>query len=131
MKTWHTRPDRFRSPDAAGGMLAPGLLYYKWHAYDDDDLEHKQSRPGFLRMVRDAVEAARTGPSGKAYETWLRRFEKALQEVAGNELVAFEAKTVWRLAVGMAVNPALETGLSLHPLLGFPSSAAASRLLVP
>jgi len=120
MTTWHAKPDRFRSPEAAGGTLAPGLLYYKWHAYDDDRLEHKQSRPEFLRMVVRAVEAARTGPSGKAYETWLHRFEKALQAVARNELVAFEAKTVWRLAVGMAVNPALETGLTLHPLLGFP-----------
>lgn len=118
--TWHAKPDRYRSPDMAGGTLAPGLLYYKWHAYDDDHFEHKLSRPEFLRSVVRAVEAARTGPSGKAYETWLGRFEKALHAVAENELVFFDAKTVWRLAVGMAVNPALETGLTLHPLLGFP-----------
>jgi CRISPR-associated protein Cmr6 len=121
--TWYTRlvsGDPGNPPDANDGRLAPGLLFQKWHAYDAGSLQHKESRPEFLRAVRNAVEAARTGPSGKAYETWLGRFEKALQEVARAELVCFEAKTVWRLAVGMAVNPALETGLTLHPLLGFP-----------
>jgi CRISPR-associated protein Cmr6 len=33
---------------------------------------------------------------------------------------ALEAQTVWRLVVGFATNPALETGITLHPLLGFP-----------
>lgn len=116
MSTWYTKPERSKRPVVAGGKLAPSLLYHKWHAYDDDlRLEHKESRPEFLRAVAQAVESARS-----AYPAWLERYRNALREAVREDLVTFEAKTVWRLAVGMATNPALEIGLSLHPFLGFP-----------
>jgi CRISPR-associated protein Cmr6 len=116
MSPLYTRPQRDQEPQLNGGKLAPGLLYHKWHVYDDDKLKHTESRPGFLRKVAEAVEATRKA----GYADWLRRYEAALRGVAGEELTCFSAKTVWRLAMGLATNPALELGLTLHPLLGFP-----------
>jgi CRISPR-associated protein Cmr6 len=96
---------------------SPGLLYHKWHAYDHD-FATKESRLPFLERVAESVNAE---ARGKAYEAWCKRYGQAVEDVGfGVPVQTLEAQTVWRLVVGFATNPALETGITLHPLLGFP-----------
>src|SRR5207245_1060872 len=98
---------------------SPTLLFHRWHDYDDflvanRVLPSKESRRPFLKKVADAVQS--TGRSN--YKDWHLRFKKATDEV-GIDLTV-HATSAWRLVVGWATNPALEAGLTLHHLYGFP-----------
>ncbi len=112
--TWRQLPGR--KPDSDSG--SPTLLFHKWHAYDvaEDIFDTKKSRIAFLEAV---AKRADTLTGGKDYERWYGLYRQAL---AGLDVRTQwnTASTVWRLVTGLATNPALKTGLTLHLLHGFP-----------
>ena len=116
MTTWTTRRGKPRLPNA-GAPVSATLLYHKWHAYDSDgDFDTKKSRVEFLGRVADLANGALA-----SYPAWYDRYFRGLTALGVNqERTVVSAKTVWRLVAGFATNPALETGLSLHLLHGFP-----------
>ncbi len=115
-----TRPGGL--PVAATPSVSPTLLYHKWHAYDDwVKFETKESRLPFLEQVAHAVNELTGGGRAAVYRAWHDRYLTALRGLGverDGKLV--EGATVWRLVMGFATNPALESGLTLHPLYGFP-----------
>jgi CRISPR type III-B/RAMP module RAMP protein Cmr6 len=120
VSTWATRKRRPRLAlyPASG---SPTLLFHKWHAYDVAEdggpvLDSKNSRIPFLTAVAERANAL-TG--GEGYERWHGLYRKALNGL-DEQTQWITASTVWRLLAGLATNPALETGLTLHPLHGFP-----------
>jgi CRISPR-associated protein Cmr6 len=89
-------------------------------------IDVKETRIRFLENVAKAVDQVMSG-SAAPYVAWHSRYEAALRGIgvagfqgSGATGTLVEASTVWRLVVGLGTNPALETGLQLHPLLGFP-----------
>jgi CRISPR type III-B/RAMP module RAMP protein Cmr6 len=120
---WYTvvgRPEQIPSSE-----LSPSLLYHKWHAYDADSelkLATDGSRVDFLRRVAGAVENARAS----AYAQWYRSYEAAVNGLGAEPAEWLSATTVWRFVAGFATNPALESGLHLHHLLGFPHLPGSS-----
>lgn len=112
--SWHTRPDR---EVRQLGETSPGLLYHKWHAYDDGGFEVKEARPAFLEDVARAVESV---VASELYTGWHERYAEALRGLGVNAETTQAAATLWRLVAGFGTNPALETGIVLHPLYGFP-----------
>ncbi len=131
MGVWSTR----LAAEPATERFSPGLLFHKWHEYDLKDAEPRdrdqrphrtdekaRSRPAFLRSVADAAERARSA----LYSAWHTRFLEALHAAGISEATTLQATTLWRLVVGFATNPALETGISLHPLYGFPYLPASA-----
>lgn len=116
--SWSTRLGG--SPPAGGGGLSPTLLFHKWHVYDapPPKLGHTETRTLFLEQVVQTVAAA--SADGR-YAAWFEGWQAALAGLgAESDLEILRATTVWRLVAGFATNPALETGISLHHLLGFP-----------
>jgi CRISPR-associated protein Cmr6 len=116
VEEWTTRRGKPRLPNA-GAPVSATLLYHKWHAYDSDgDFDTKSSRVKFLSRVAALTNGALAG-----YPAWYDRYFDGLKALGVNqERTVMSATTVWRLVVGFATNPALETGLSLHLLHGFP-----------
>jgi CRISPR-associated protein Cmr6 len=114
--TWHTRPGKLI--DSRESELSPSLLYHKWHAYDPQEgrFETEATRVEYLADVARAVEAARR----RHYGDWRGRYVEALGALGAPESSWLRGSTAWRLVIGFATNPALESGLTLHPLLGFP-----------
>lgn len=116
---WHTRlgrPSKVLLAEAS-----PALAYHKWHAFDppgqDDRLTAEGSRVGFLAAVAESVERARA----RSYAAWHASYCEALEGLGLPPRAEWLAgATVWRLVAGFATNPALETGVVLHPLHGFP-----------
>ncbi len=129
--SWYTvvgKPERIPSPE-----VSPSLLYHKWHAYDADEdadaqardslhLAVNESRVGFLERVAQAVERRRAG----AYPQWYRAYVAAVDGLGEEPAEWVTAATVWRLVAGFATNPALESGIHLHHLLGFPQLPGSS-----
>lgn len=119
MSDWWTTPNRGEPVDRrAAGTIAPGLLFHKWHHFDPPGedgkrFQVKSTRVPWLRSVAAAVDAA-TARHGAG---WQRDYLAALEALGVRTL---RAVTVTRLAAGLATNPALENGLHLHPLHGFP-----------
>lgn len=113
-----TRP-RWRPLPGFSAKLSPTLLYHKWHAYDDaTDFGTKESSLPFLERVAELANAA---AAGETYRVWQKRYLEAIEKVGlGSALETVQAQTVWRFVAGAATNPALETGITLHPFLGFP-----------
>ncbi len=102
----------------------PGVALHRWHAYDCFSAEGKhkafdtkESRRSFLGRVADLVERS----TRDTYPAWHGRFDRGwAAAAAGRSAWKVELRTDWRLAIGWATNPALETGLALHPIRGFP-----------
>ena len=112
--SWYTRlaqPSR-REIQA---VSAPALVYHKWHAYDLPALDIRESRREFLELVANGVNHL---VSGEVYTNWYARYMKALDAIHATQ--ELKGSTLWRLVSGFATNPALESGLHLHPLYGFP-----------
>lgn len=118
MTAWTTRRGRPGLP-ADSSPVSPTLLYQKWHAYDrtsDSSWANKESRLEFLGRVAEIANRSLDG-----YPAWHQRYFEALFALGvERSRTVLSAKTVWRLIAGFATNPALETGLSLHLLHGFP-----------
>ena len=110
--TLYTRPQRTQPPPTRG--VSPTLVFQKWHAYDGPSLETKESRSKYLEKVARAVKDV---AGSSTYRNWYASYDGALT-VLGVQRV--RAWTVGRLVAGVATNPALETGLQLHHLLGVP-----------
>lgn len=132
--SWHTRPDR-RDPFPGAGIsseaISPTLAFEKWHAYGLGErgqllYEGPEARLEFLRAVAGAVDGVVRGAGHQRYVDWYDRYRQALEELPGTSYLELEAETVWRLVTGLATNPALETGLTLHRLGGFPLVPGAS-----
>jgi CRISPR-associated protein Cmr6 len=69
------------------------------------------------RSVNDLTGGGRAA----LYRAWHDRYQEALRGLGvEREGPLVEAATIWRLVMGFATNPALESGLTLHPLYGFP-----------
>ncbi len=106
------------------GETSPLLFYLRWHEYDyfDDPppdakskfLDQKASKGRFLERTSGAIHAT----NAPRYTTWHEAFSRGAEK-AGYRLLA-SPTTAWRLVCGWGTNPALETGLTLHPFLGFP-----------
>ncbi|MBI2841705.1 MAG: type III-B CRISPR module RAMP protein Cmr6 [Acidobacteria bacterium] len=116
----HERPD---------GDCSPALLFCRFHDYDcfHDEVrvvhgktkhlkafDHDESRRQSLKDMVEAIQ--RVGIS--RYEDWHRNYASALKDLSNMPTVTYTSK--WRLIVGWGTNPALETGIALHHLLGFP-----------
>jgi len=115
----YTRPVPSQKPKFSTVSLsqqpAPGLIFQKWQAWDDfDKFDRKDARPGYLRDIATAVHAVYQ----RAYPVWHQRYIGALTALGIYNLKTY--RTVWRLIVGWGSNPALEAGLTLHHLYGFP-----------
>lgn len=105
--------------------VAPGLLYQKWHGYDEKpgprgSLIKTASHQPFLEQVAKAVDRRVGGADRQLYEGWHSRYLAALRELGVEQPARIAGTTLWRLAAGFAANPALESGLHLYPLYGFP-----------
>ena len=101
-----------------GERPSPTLIYHKWHAYDhffgNKAFETKDSRRTYLNKIAIYVKI-----SNRNYANWYNRYIAALRFLkARNTDASFP--TVWRFATGLSTNPALETGIFLHHLYGFP-----------
>lgn len=115
----YTRPVPSEKPKFSASSLsqqpAPGLIFQKWHAWDDfNNFDRKDSRPGYLRDIAAAVQAVYQ----HSYPVWYQRYIGALTALGIENPKTYQ--TVWRLIVGWGSNPALEAGLTLHHLYGFP-----------
>lgn len=125
---WYTRPGGRLATAAPGGLLSPTLLFHKWHAYDCIEKseepklppEHKEVAVDFLGKVATATGAVLTaeGQDPRSYAWWWK--ERYLPALSGLGVRFTVADTLWRLVVGFGVNPAWESGITLHPLYGFP-----------
>jgi CRISPR type III-B/RAMP module RAMP protein Cmr6 len=116
MTAWYTRPGKVI--DLVGEQVSPSLLYHKWHAYDLEEgtFKTEKTRVQFLDDVAKTAEAARR----HHYANWYARYVEALDALGVPRGSWLHGNLAWRLVVGFATNPALESGLTLHPLLGFP-----------
>ena len=130
--SWATRPGHrppTRSEVAQG--LSPSLLFDKWHLYDPErkrtgepipntiDYRADEARIEHFDLVAEAAgRALRSAGYAEAHGRYLESLRALGAETDPDSAV--EATTLWRLVVGFATNPALETGLTLHPTLGVP-----------
>lgn len=108
----YTRPDR-TAPDYR--RVSPGLAYHRWHVYDGTDLKTAETGLGFLHEVGARIDAV---AAMREFRAWHGRYLQALERLSAE--TDFVAPTLWRLVAGTATNPALETGLHIHPLWGVP-----------
>lgn len=96
-------------------LLSPTLAFHRWHQYDSfRSFERKNTSWSFLDEVATTVQTV----NQEHYAHWHRRFCKACGDLGAEVLP--EVTTLWRLVVGWGTNPALEVGISLDHLLGFP-----------
>jgi CRISPR-associated protein Cmr6 len=132
MSGWYTRqgrPDRRQIARRLAG-LSPSLLYHKWHAYDLESrrggaaVASFRSREALKELLEDVARAVNqqvAGAGSTLYADWYERYWAALRGVGVDDPKdVLDATTVWRLVAGFATNPALETGITLHPLYGVP-----------
>jgi CRISPR type III-B/RAMP module RAMP protein Cmr6 len=120
--TWSTRASQAK---VSWPTLAPSLLLHKWHDYDSDkqdrrSVDTKEARLRFLQKVAQSVDNVLEGGDPSRYSLWHSRYEKSLSQLGVEEAQVLMAPTLWRFVIGFGSNPALETGIQLHPLLGFP-----------
>lgn len=120
----------FKAPTKLPELPSPSLCALKWHAYDRFEDTQTETPTGKRKILEafDASAAKRTFfarlnrevrvTAGRFYQAWHNRFETACKR-SGVDLCR-TGRTVWRLVVGWSGDPAYETGLTLHPLLGFP-----------
>lgn len=113
------------------GSVSPTLAFHKWHRYDTftpdyfrdhknrrvdmDPFDQKWTRHRYLDQVASLVQAA----GREHYPDWYCRFDRACQAL-GFEGLPKTVRTEWRMVVGWGTNPALEAGLTLESLHGFP-----------
>ncbi|MBN1271076.1 MAG: type III-B CRISPR module RAMP protein Cmr6 [Candidatus Aminicenantes bacterium] len=97
---------------------SPTLIFQKWHRYKSFiHLEKTKSPKKFIDHISNCVQ--KVNADKNFYRDWCEDYKKTLDSVQGT--VSFlNFKTVWRLIVGWGTNPALETGIQLHHLYGFP-----------
>lgn len=96
-------------------LASPTLELDKFHAYDSFEGERfkTEERGNWFARVLTAVNGARG-----MYPPWHSEFNSASRD-AGAEVLT-TCTTDWRLVIGWASNPGLETGLTLNRLYGFP-----------
>lgn len=112
--SFFTAPGR-ELPVPVDGEASPLLVYHRWHEYDDlSDLKRGRPKGPFLTKVCRAIHQT----NAPRYASWHRGFAAATGALGAEILDS--PKTTWRLVCGWGTNPGLETGLTLHPLLGFP-----------
>ncbi len=108
-----TRAQLHRVP--AARLSSPSLELEKYHHYDTfqaEKLETKKRDEWFGRVlpaVRDACTR---------YPAWHSEFDESAS-MTGAEIL-MTCTSDWRLVIGWASNPGLETGITLHRLFGFP-----------
>lgn len=122
MATVYTRTHKTLSPDFQSGQASPALLFHKWQAWDDDfkGFQRTESRLEYLQNIATSVQAT----FQRSYSGWHQRYLAALTALGAETTVRYS--TVWRLIIGWGGNPALEAGLTLHHLYGFPCIPGAA-----
>ncbi len=98
---------------AQGGCDNFGLLSDRYLAYGEDRRR--------VQLLRELVDRRALLPKFdnlqeliEAYQACWQRRAKALG------VVAFSARPEWRVVVGLKTNTLLESGMTLHPVYGFP-----------
>ncbi len=120
----YTRMDRnVPNNNFTDGQTSPVLLFQKWQAWDEENNQFKlvkgkftrdDSRLPYLQKIAEAVQNVYQN----TYSEWQSHYIAAL-EATGVD-ISIHYPTVWRLLVGWGSNPALEAGMTLHHLYGFP-----------
>ncbi|MEW6364127.1 MAG: type III-B CRISPR module RAMP protein Cmr6 [Acidobacteriota bacterium] len=110
------------------GIPSPTLLLHKRHGYDrfhqEHDqhgrplkaFDHKEARGHELKAICHSVSEVMRDH----YAAWHDAYVVSLADLGVDIQNALGVRTAWRLAIGWGTNPALETGITLHQLLGFP-----------
>ena len=120
-----------RGGDLPPQPWSPTFVLQKAHAFDRFEAEttpkgetldpfKTKQRARYLETVARQVDAVLQGQGSQtSYRDWHERFTRCCASMPGNTLVE-SYRTRWRLVTGWSTNPALETGITLHHLLGFP-----------
>jgi CRISPR-associated protein Cmr6 len=117
------------------------LAFYRLVPMETKD--DKQHKVNYLRALEGHWEILKDKAPGKVLQAVCER--RAAQQKAlkseGYESASFEWYTEWRLIAGLGYKGALEVGITLHPLYGFPylpgssikgvARAWAERVLLP
>ena len=108
-------------PGTPAAGAPAGVRFQKLHDYDSfrpapHRIETKESRQPFLQNIIDRCKGAELH---RLYEQFHGRYADAIEKL-GHAAEPMTLKTGWRTVVGWGTNPALESGIALHPLLGIP-----------
>jgi CRISPR type III-B/RAMP module RAMP protein Cmr6 len=90
----------------------PAIAIDKEEDKTGEEKEQKLTKGSWLREIASSYH-----PDTRLIEASLARWKSYVSALHGQ---VFQAKTHWRLIVGLGSNTALETGLTLHPLYGLP-----------
>lgn len=131
--SWNWRPPR-RTPwqtplplprDTADAVLAEGggenfgLLCERYLAYGEDR--------GRLALLRELADRRALVPDFKDLRALIEAHDhRWRQRAAALGAVTFTARPEWRAIVGLGTNALLGTGITLHPVYGFPVVSASA-----
>ena len=95
-----------------------GLMFDRFIGFDDGwTLEGSRKHDEAAELVKRCNEWARDPAYRRVYEALRVRQEKMMISAGGR---SFTAAPEWRLVIGLGRDSALETGLTLHRVYGFP-----------
>lgn len=112
-------------PSSFLAQTSPHLVFQKWQAYDRfikeydhngnplEAFDTKLSRLSYLQNMAKLCNAVYQ----EKYPVWFADYQDCVQKLGAH---TFDYRTLWRMIVGWSTNPALETGITLHHLYGFP-----------
>ncbi|MBD3376452.1 type III-B CRISPR module RAMP protein Cmr6 [candidate division KSB1 bacterium] len=95
---------------------SPCLYYHKFMIHEG---ENKKGEIAYQIQFLNDIAAQVQKINETEYPKWYDRYLTTLHNI-NVQLLGTEFETTWRLISGMGSNPALETGLYLHHLYGFP-----------
>lgn len=96
-----------------------GLLFNKYVYTWPMNWKMKEDKKDFLNSIRSASSSASLKSALAAMEIRKKNLCKSFEE-SGWSVKQFELKTQTRLILGLGGTNVLETGMTLHPLYGFP-----------
>jgi len=96
-----------------------GLLFNKYVFSWQDDWKMKEGKKDFLKYIHDIFASQKLNREYIALQIRQESVCKGFEE-SGWFVKRFELKTKTRLILGLGGTNVLETGITLHPLYGFP-----------
>ncbi|MBN1543746.1 type III-B CRISPR module RAMP protein Cmr6 [candidate division KSB1 bacterium] len=120
--TVYTSRNRYLPNIRCSDGISPSLAIMKFQGYDcfqktpsnKRDFSHNDTRVSYLKEI--AIQVQKVNKS--RYLDWFDHYQNTISQL-GN-INFYRYKTIWRFICGFAENPALETGITLHHLYGFP-----------